>query len=147
MTSAEYERWRRSAVTDYAQAWVDSGILSADEARERAASQFAELLPEGLDSPRQELFTAFHGDDDVGMLWVHFDDSAERRAFIYDIEVWESLRRRGYGRAIIEALVALARERDAGSIGLNVFGSNPGAKALYERMGFEVTATQMKLAL
>jgi ribosomal protein S18 acetylase RimI-like enzyme len=147
MTPEEYGRWRGPAVADYAQAWVDSGILTPEEAKQRAETQFAELLPDGLDTAQQVFFTPVDGDEPVGMLWVHFDDGGERRAFIYDIQVWDHLRRRGYGRAIIEALVDEARRRGARSIGLNVFGSNPGAKALYERAGFEVTATQMKLTL
>ncbi|HSS67953.1 MAG TPA: GNAT family N-acetyltransferase [Nocardioidaceae bacterium] len=147
MTPDEYGRWREPAVVEYAQAWVDSGILTSDEALKRAETQFAELLPDGLDTETQEFFTPVDGDESVGVLWVHFDQTDERRAFIYDIQVWEHLRRRGYGRAIITALVDEARSRGARSIGLNVFGSNPGAKALYEQMGFEVAATSMKLAL
>jgi ribosomal protein S18 acetylase RimI-like enzyme len=147
MAPDEYDRWHVPAVREYAQAWVDSGILTPDEAIARAEEQFAELLPEGLDTPRQAFFTPVDGDEAVGVLWVHFDETSERRAFIYDIKVWEHLRRRGYGRAIITALIDEARRRDARSIGLNVFGSNPGAKALYEQMGFEVAATSMKLAL
>jgi ribosomal protein S18 acetylase RimI-like enzyme len=147
MTPEEYDRWRGPAVSDYAQAWVDSGILTPDEAMKKAEKQFAELLPDGLDTPQQVFFTPVDGDEPVGMLWVHFDDGGEQRAFIYDIQVWEHLRRRGYGRAIIDALTEDARVRGARSIGLNVFGSNPGAKALYEQTGFEVTATQMKLTL
>jgi ribosomal protein S18 acetylase RimI-like enzyme len=147
MTQADYDRWHGPAVTDYAQAWVDSGILTPDEAKARADKQFAELLPDGLDTEHHVFFTPFDGDEPVGVLWVHFDDSGERRAFIYDIQVSERLRRRGYGRAIIDALVDEARKRGARSIGLNVFGSNPGAKALYDRTGFEVTSTQMKLTL
>jgi ribosomal protein S18 acetylase RimI-like enzyme len=144
MTPEGYDRWHRPAVTDYAQAWVDSGILTPDEAEARAEKQFAELLPDGLDTAHHAFFTPFDGDEPVGVLWVHFD---EQRAFIYDIQVWEHLRRRGYGRAIIAALVDEARKRGARSIGLNVFGSNPGARALYDQMGFEVTSTQMKLTL
>ena len=98
MTREEYDRWREPAVRDYAQAWVDSGILTPEEAAKRAETQFAELLPEGLDTPQHVFYTPVDGDDSVGVLWVHFDESAER-AFIYDIQVWEALRRRGYGRA------------------------------------------------
>jgi len=147
MTPDEYARWRDPAVREYAQAWVDSGILALDEALKRAETQFAELLPDGLDTANQVFFTPMDGEESVGVLWVHFDESEERRAFIYDIQVWERLRRRGYGRAIIASLVDEARRRGARSIGLNVFGSNPGARALYDQMGFEVTATSMKLTL
>jgi GNAT superfamily N-acetyltransferase len=147
MTPQEYGRWQGPAIIDYAQAWVDSGILTPDEAKKRSETQFAELLPAGLDTDHHCFFTAVDAGEDVGMLWVFFDDTAERRAFIYDIQVWEHLRRRGYGRAILTALIDEAGRRDALSIGLNVFGSKPGAKALYEQMGFEVTSTQMKLTL
>ena len=147
MTPEEYDHWHGPAVIEYAQAWVDSGILTPEEAKKKAETQFAELLPEGLDTPQHSFFTPADGDEAVGVLWVHFDDGGEQRAFIYDIQVWGHLRRRGYGRAIIEALVVEARAHGARSIGLNVFGSNPGAKALYEQLGFEVTATQMKLSL
>jgi ribosomal protein S18 acetylase RimI-like enzyme len=147
MTPEEFEQWHGPAVVDYAQAWVDSGILTPDEAKKRAESQFAELLTDGLETPEHYFWTPMDGDQDVGMLWVKIDDGGERRAFIYDIQIWERLRRRGYGRAVLEALVDETRARGASSIGLNVFGSNPGARALYAQMGFEVTSTQMKLTL
>jgi ribosomal protein S18 acetylase RimI-like enzyme len=145
MTAAEFDHWRDPAVEDYAQAFVDSGILTSAEAVERAETQFAELLAGGVDTPDHRFWTAVDGDADVGMIWVKLDDSG--RAFIYDVQVWEHLRRRGYGRAILNALVDQARALGARSIGLNVFASNPGAQSLYEQMGFEVTSTQMQLRL
>ena len=40
-----------------------------------------------------------------------------------------------------------ARERVASLLGLNVFGDNAGAIALYEALGYTVTAQQMILPL
>ncbi|MEJ3652841.1 GNAT family N-acetyltransferase [Actinomycetes bacterium KLBMP 9759] len=45
---------------------------------------------------------------------------------------------RGVGRLLVEAAVEEARRRGAAKISLRVLGSNPGARRLYERCGFEV---------
>ena len=44
---------------------------------------------------------------------------------------------RGAGRALMEGLIALARERGGQRITLRVFGPNARAQRLYERIGFE----------
>jgi ribosomal protein S18 acetylase RimI-like enzyme len=49
-----------------------------------------------------------------------------------------SVRRRGVGRALIDAACALARERGARRITLRVLGTNPGAQRLYTAAGFTV---------
>jgi ribosomal protein S18 acetylase RimI-like enzyme len=45
---------------------------------------------------------------------------------------------RGAGRALVEALIDLARERGGRRITLRVFAPNERARRLYERVGFEV---------
>lgn len=45
---------------------------------------------------------------------------------------------RGAGRALMEALIELARERGGRRITLRVFAPNERARRLYERLGFEV---------
>jgi ribosomal protein S18 acetylase RimI-like enzyme len=148
MTEAEYGDWRDSARAGYARSFVDSGILAEEKAYERADKDFAELLPDGVASDNQYLWTAWDGDTPVGMLWVTIlRDVGAPRAYIYDIEVRSEQRRRGYGRAILDRLAEWSRERGIDSIGLNVFGHNKGAVAMYEEAGFEVVAMQMKLPL
>jgi GNAT superfamily N-acetyltransferase len=61
--------------------------------------------------------------------------------------VWADLRRKGYGRAMIQAVEQRCREWGVVSIGLSVFGFNLPARALYEQTGFEVTAIQMRKRL
>jgi ribosomal protein S18 acetylase RimI-like enzyme len=48
---------------------------------------------------------------------------------------------RGIGRALVEALSDEARRRGGRRITLRVFATNPRAKRLYERCGFEVEGT------
>jgi ribosomal protein S18 acetylase RimI-like enzyme len=45
---------------------------------------------------------------------------------------------RGAGRALMEALMGLARERGGRRMTLRVFAPNERARRLYERLGFEV---------
>ena len=52
-------------------------------------------------------------------------------------------KRQGYGRAIMQAAEQVCRELGVVRVGLSVFGDNLGAQALYEQMGFRVSAIQM----
>jgi ribosomal protein S18 acetylase RimI-like enzyme len=82
------------------------------------------------------------------MLWLKLDATSEgMTAFGYDFSVLPELRRSGYGRAIMAAAEDECRRRGVVSVGLNVFGDNLAAQALYEQMGFEVTSIQMRKRL
>lgn len=54
------------------------------------------------------------------------------------ISIDPSKQGRGVGRALLEGTVTRARERGARKVSLRVLGSNPRARALYARCGFEV---------
>ena len=51
--------------------------------------------------------------------------------------------RRGYATEAFAALEGEARSRGLAGIGLHVFGHNPGARALYEKLGYEATNINM----
>ncbi len=145
MTQAEYEGWRAAAEVGYAQSFVDAGALALADAQERSVTQFAELLPDGLATPGHLLMTARDGDQRVGMIWLELTETAMGlEAFGYDFRVEPALRRRGYGRAVMLATERECVTRGVVAVGLNVFGHNDGARALYESMGFEVVSTNMK---
>ena len=57
---------------------------------------------------------------------------------IFSIGVAHEFLRRGVGRALLETLFALAATREAKSVFLEVAVDNPGATALYRRLGFDV---------
>jgi GNAT superfamily N-acetyltransferase len=148
MTPAAYEAWLTGAIEHYAQARSTADATSSADALERARTQFAELLPDGLDTPEHELLTLHDGDQSVGMVWLHTRSHPDGdHVFGYDFEVRTDLRRRGYGRAAMEAVEARCRARGIVALELNVFGDNLGARALYEEMGFAATALQMRKQL
>jgi len=148
MTREQYDAYRATSEISYADEIRDSGSMPESEAREKAAADFARLLPDGLDSEGHRFWTAYDGDEAVGMLWLKLTDtSAGVTAFGYDFSVREDLRRKGYGRALMQAAEVECREHGVVSVGLNVFGHNLGAQSLYEQMGFEVTSIQMSKSL
>ena len=147
MSRDEYDAYRVTAEREYADSVRDSGALPEAEAVEKAAADYARILPDGFDTEGHLFWTAYDDsgtDGAVGMLWLHLRPTSEGlTAFGYDFAVREELRRSGYGRAIMLAAETECRALGVVSVGLNVFGHNRGAQALYEQMGFEVTGIQM----
>ena len=145
MTHDEFATYRGHTVTSYAQDMVDAGAFDDLPTALTAAEQsMQELLSAGPDSPGHHLWSAFDGDTVVGILWIHAEGP---NAFIYDIEVREEQRRRGYGREILDAGAVAGRALGADALGLNVFGHNEGARALYERAGYDTTEQTFRVAL
>jgi GNAT superfamily N-acetyltransferase len=143
MTPEAFDAFRVNLVGDYADELHAAG-MTREGADERSRTQTAELIPEGLDSPGQEFFNAWVDDVAVGHLWL----STERpMAFVYDIVVRDDQRRRGYGRAIMNAGALWSREHGHSSLGLNVFAHNAGARALYDSLGYVVTVDYRTLDL
>lgn len=150
MTEAQFAAYLERAIPEYAEAHVRSGDCAADEALALAQADYDSLLPQGVATPGQHLFT-IHVDAEttpVGLLWFA---SRERRgknsAYIYDIQVREDVRGRGYGRAALQELERLLAEMKIGRVSLYVMGWNTRARALYERLGFVVSGSGMHKVL
>lgn len=143
MTAETFDAYRDGSTDEYAGELAAAG-MSQKSAREQAEQQMAELIPAGLDSPGQSFFTAWVGDVPVGTLWLSTEDPL---AFVYDIAVDESQRRKGYGEAIMNAGARWCRERGHPALGLNVFAHNPGARALYDKLDYHVTADYRSIDL
>jgi ribosomal protein S18 acetylase RimI-like enzyme len=110
----------------------------------RAAAQFEELLADGVATAGTWLFVVLDdAGDSIGTLWLGVHPERRDAAFVYDLEINESARRRGYGRATMLAAEQVVRDAGMSEVGLNVFGFNEAARALYESIGYGVVATQM----
>ncbi|MEY9931708.1 GNAT superfamily N-acetyltransferase [Catenulispora sp. GP43] len=144
MTTTEYR-----AATEHREAEsvrVLSRTMPEELARERVAGGTARFLPDGLQTPGHHLLTA---EDDsgqaVGTAWVGPDPSgAARSAWLYDLDVFEPHRRRGYGAAILAAVEELIAAEGMSALGLNVVGDNAAAIALYRRGGYDVASMVMR---
>ncbi|HET9092124.1 MAG TPA: GNAT family N-acetyltransferase [Acidimicrobiales bacterium] len=150
MTGDEFARDRSRLVTGYAAEHVGAGDWRPEEAEALAAEETDRLLPGGADSPGMLLRAAETADGKpAGIIWIaleHRSGSAEG-GWIYDIEVAEHLRGKGYGRALLAAGEQEAARHGVEALGLNVFGSNAVARRLYESSGYEISTLQMRKRL
>ena len=140
----DFERFLEQEIRGYAEAHVRNGNWPEDGAVERSRKEFESLLPDGIHSKDQYLWSLTEGDRKVGVLWVQVKD---QKAFIYDFVIDEALRGKGYGKQALMALDKKLESMDVKSVGLHVFGDNIIAQELYKKVGYQITGIQMKKKL
>ncbi|WP_208545161.1 GNAT family N-acetyltransferase [Rathayibacter sp. VKM Ac-2760] len=106
------------------------------------------LFPGGDLAPGHDLLRILDDGRPVGVLWVgpHPQD-LEGVAYVWDVEVDPAERGRGFGRAAMLLAEEHARSRGYRALALNVFGFNTAARGLYESLGYEPTALQLRKEL
>jgi len=150
MTEAEFQAYLEDDIQRYAQAHVHAGNWEPEEALQRSGQEHERLLPEGLASENQYLFSL---EDEkpgskIGIIWFAvYGEGSHRRAFIYDFLIQAEFRRRGDGREALMALEEKVKELGVDTIALHMFGYNHAARALYEKVGYEVTGLFMSKRL
>ena len=144
-----WERWRAASIRGYARDMVRVGAWPAEGAEERAAVEFARLVPRGQATPGHEFWSILtDAGETVGAIWFAPEAEVGHGAgFIWDIAIDEEHQGRGYGRAALEALEPLARARGYDTIRLHVFGDNDVARHLYRSVGYEETDVSMRKRL
>jgi ribosomal protein S18 acetylase RimI-like enzyme len=142
MSEAEYSAYVAESIPEYARDKVAAGQWAEEASLELSRRGYEELLPQGLATADNHFFTVRDAATSqvVGMLWFAVQERAgEKVAYVYDISIRPRQQRQGHGKAVFAALENEARARGLAAIGLHVFGHNTGAKALYDRLGFEAT--------
>jgi len=80
----------------------------------------------------------------IGHVFIQLDsyDDLEpdegKRAYLYSLRVMDAFQRHGIGTALIREAEAILRERGYQSVSIAAAKDNPGARRLYERLGFKV---------
>ena len=89
MTGQEYETWMTAAIASYAEDKVASGQWAADKSLELSTKEHGELLPQGLSTPDNYLFSVRDGNGrQVGVLWFAVKTRFNAPvAYIYNIEI------------------------------------------------------------
>lgn len=143
LTPGQFDDYLSHALPAYAREKVTSGQWAEAQALELARQEVARVLPQGLSTPHHRLFSLRNGasDTDVGMLWIAEQERGGRRiAYVYDVWVWEAHRRKGYAQAAFLALEGLVHDLGLAGISLHVFGHNTTARALYAKLGYEISS-------
>ncbi len=140
----EYAAWYRHVTDGYARDIAAHGGTDPGAARRKAVRDMGMVLPRGLETPDHEVKVLEADGVRVGVLWVGPREIDERRVlYIWDVEIDEAHRGRGFGREAMLLAEELARSRGLGRVELNVFGGNVIARTLYQALGYGERAVHM----
>src|SRR5207248_4145562 len=106
-----------------------------------APSALAERIRQLLEGGDTLILLAGDGPDGLAVLRFRasiWTDGLE--CYLAELYVVPSQRGKGFGRALMEAVLDVAKERGADWIELNTEETDVAARALYESMGFAATA-------
>ncbi len=148
MSQSEFDAYLGTAVADYAQAHAKAGDCEPEKALELAQQDYQSLLPDGLQSHNQFLFSAVDetggGPRAVGLIWFAVKDKPGRKtAFIYDFRIADEFQGQGHGKEMMMRFEEVAKEMGISKSSLHVFGFNVAARHLYEKMGYQVVSIAM----
>ncbi|MFJ8001611.1 GNAT family N-acetyltransferase [Streptomyces sp. NPDC096310] len=140
MTEAEYALWRARSVGDFARSWTDRGV-PPEQARAKSEASHRDNLPRGLATPGVSFTVLVHEGAAVGHVWVAPREVRPGRpgSYVYDVEVAEDQRGKGYGRALMLLAEKVAAETGPPLLGLHVFTTNTPALRLYTSLGYRTT--------
>jgi ribosomal protein S18 acetylase RimI-like enzyme len=148
MTEGEFQDFLDRNIPDYAADKVRAGNWTPEEAEQKSREEHARLLPDGLASPHQHLYTIELDGNAAGDLWLSSDPRlAGGAGFIFDLFVVEEFRRRGIATEAMRLLEGEASRLELSGLSLHVFGDNLGARALYEKLGYEIRNIAMAKSL
>lgn len=140
MTPEEFSLWAPRSKSGYANDKEKANGLTPKEAQEIAEKDFLRLLPEGLNSKDNFLYTMKDGEIAVGYLWFCIRGAQDnRKAFLCDIIVEQEYRGKKLGKGAMLLLEEEVKQLGLKEIGLHVFGFNERATQLYKSLGYQVT--------
>lgn len=147
MSDEERESWLEDQREGYIISRIGTGE-TPEEARRVAGEQYSLLFPDGRPAPGHLLSRVMEDDTPVGWLWIGPRTPERPDAFwVWDVVIDEPYRGGGRGRAAMVLAEEQARAAGASELGLNVFGDNTAARRLYESLGYDATAIQMRKGL
>lgn len=142
MSQEYFEAYVERSIPEYAAEHVRAGNWEESQALAKARASYDELLPDGL-ATKDHFLYEIEGESDegtAGLLWFAVDRNGSRpKAFVYDLFVEETCRRKGYAREAMLDMEARLRAMGVTRVALHVFGHNPGAMSLYRAIGYETT--------
>src|SRR3990172_3089257 len=110
MAQTEYDVFLERAIPEYAADHVRAGNWLESESLEKSRKQFQELLPQGLNTEDNFLYTLYDGDEALGLIWLKVKRHPLISGFIYNVFVEEKFRGKGHGRNLMLLLEEKARD-------------------------------------
>ena len=131
--------------------WEDyrNQLLGAGYTTEEATLNIAQneqaLFVDGAPNDDQRFFDVMDDETKVGTLWLATREKRKSGEwFVYDIVINEEFRCKGFGRSAMRAAEDYVKSQGGTRLALNVFGPNVVARSLYESMGYNAMAIEMR---
>jgi ribosomal protein S18 acetylase RimI-like enzyme len=141
MTQSEFETFYRWSIAHQIEERMGQQHMSRDEATKETVAEVAEMLPAGLQTANHHLMSIMEADSKeiVGFIWtIHEETIGRRQSFLCDFAIWESMRRKGYGKEALYLMEKNAAEAGCQESVLFVANGNIAAQALYKKCGYRV---------
>jgi len=140
----DFSEFIKDETEGYARTVARNFKRGLEEARTMAQQQVKGLLKDGSKTKGHLVLQVLDKGtgEVVGHLWVHADED-RKRAFLYDIVVFERFRGKGYGRSIMILLEATLKQMGMQTVELHVFSENSVALSLYKKQGYNTVSCNM----
>ena len=137
MIEEEFEIYKNKMYIEYAKVLAENLLLPYQEALARAQEQIDTICKEDEKKGKNYAFNIINETGEyVGRLWI-FVNNNRKKAFIYDIRIFQKYRKRGYAKHTLLELEKDLKRKNIKIIELNVFGNNKVALDLYKKIGFK----------
>ncbi len=150
MNEEQYETFMELSARDQMEGHIREGRWRAEEAQSNMVRLVAQFLPQGLATPNHFFFAVVEegsGATAGGLWYLLAEDGDTCQFFVVDIQIYEPYRRRGYGTQAFLSMEEKAREMGVSTIALHVFRDNHPARAMYRKLGYTGTETEMAKAI
>ncbi|WP_033541227.1 GNAT family N-acetyltransferase [Planococcus sp. CAU13] len=144
MTEEEFDQYLAYFIPDYAIDLSENFMIPLEKAMKESKDLMDKLLPNKQKSEGQLVYNIYSIDEDktIGVIWYNIQTDSNK-AYIYHILIKEEFRKKGFATFVLEELEETMKSAGITSMGLNVFGTNPSAHKLYEKLGYLVQSTSM----
>ena len=133
----------------YRQDLVTQAGLTKEAAERKAQVDWERLLPEPKVPDGAHMYVV---EDETGervgvLWWTERDGDSGRTAYVFEIEIAEAFRGRGYGKEAMRLFEEDARARGLTEASLLVLGGNEVARSLYRSLDYAERAVFMSKSL
>lgn len=139
MSKDEFKIFFENSIFDYANDLVKSSNITMDEARIQAQGEFAEMLPNGLETKDNVLRIIVDAAEQkaVGIIWYLFEMTDDvKQVFLSDFIIKEEERRKGYASAALIEMEQHAQRKGCTESIIYVWKHNPSGINLYTKCGY-----------
>jgi ribosomal protein S18 acetylase RimI-like enzyme len=145
MKIEDFIGYKNILIADFAKDKELAEGMSKEDALKVSMESTERLLPKGLDTENNFIFTIFLNIvKPIGYIWFAKN---KNEVFIYDFIINEKFRGNGYSKLAMTELEKEVKKHEISVLKLHVFGNNKIARNLYKNQGFIETNVQMKKEL